>query len=160
MEIWKDIVGYESKYQISNLGRIRNAKSKKLYIIGIDSNGYYRINLYDNLGKYKTYRVHRLLGIAFIPNPNNYPCINHIDGNKLNNDLSNLEWCTYKHNIIHAVQNKLRIAPTKEKHGRSLLNIDLVNQIRNNALTLNDAKALCNISKTQYYRVKRGEGWN
>ena len=160
MEIWKDILGYESKYQISNLGRIRNVKSKKLYIIGIDSNGYYRINLYDNLGKYKTYRVHRLLGMAFIPNPNNYPCINHIDGNKLNNDLYNLEWYTYKQNIIHAVQNKLRIAPTKEKHGRALLNIDLVNQIRNNALTLNQAKALCNISKTQYYRVKRGKGWN
>lgn len=160
MEVWKDIKGYENKYQISNLGKVRNTNTKKLYITSIDTRGYYRINLYNNLGEYKTFRVHRLLGIAFIPNPNNYPCINHIDGNKANNDLSNLEWCTHQQNTIHAVQNKLRIAPSKEKHGRALLNIDLVNQIRNNALTLNQAKALCNISKTQYYRVKRGIGWN
>jgi hypothetical protein len=157
MEVWKYIKGYEGLYQISNLGQIKNNKGK-YSIIGIDNCGYYRLNLKKN-GKQKTHRVHRLLALVFIENTYNKPFINHIDGNKLNNSLDNLEWCTAKENIIHAVQNKLRIALKKENHGRAILDTEKVALIRSNQISLSYALKVYGISKTQYYRVKNGEGW-
>lgn len=115
-EVWKDIKGYEGLYQISNLGNIKSLnKVQKLYINNAKSgirkgkqlklilfnNGYYFVNLSKN-GKIHSYAVHRLVAKTFISNPNNLPIINHIDGNKLNNNINNLEWCTYSHNIQEA----------------------------------------------------------
>lgn len=103
-EIWKDIEGYEGLYQISNLGRIKslgnksNHKNEKIISISSKSfSGYWVIGLCKN-GKRKGYIVHRLVAKAFIPNPNNYPQINHKDENKLNNWVDNLEWCTQSYN--------------------------------------------------------------
>ena len=103
MEEWKDIAGYEGKYQVSNWGRIKSLNYKrsgkerilKLYN---DKYGYKVINLHKN-GKPKLYKIHRLVAITFIPNPNNYPVVNHKDENKANNYVDNLEWCTQKYNI-------------------------------------------------------------
>jgi len=160
MEIWKDIKDYENKYQISNLGKVRNIKTKKLYITSIDSRGYYRINLYDNLGKYKTFRVHRLLGVAFIPNTNNYPCINHIDGNKANNELSNLEWCTYQQNTIHAFETGLKFGYKGEKHGMCKLTNDQVLAIRaDNRLHRIIAKEY-NVDRSTIGYIKSKKLWN
>lgn len=112
-EIWKDIPEYEGLYQISNLGKVksleRKVKNKNGYRIVkekilkniINSKGYYIVILRKN-NKNDLRLVHRLIGENFIPNPNNYPCINHIDGNKQNNNIKNLEWCTYQHNIKEA----------------------------------------------------------
>lgn len=104
-EIWKDIKGYEGLYQISNLGNVksfpRNGTSKKEKIRkpNTDRYGYHYITLYKN-GKNKTFKIHRLVALAFIPNPspNNYDIINH--KNKIRNDncVSNLEWCDCKYN--------------------------------------------------------------
>lgn len=114
-EIWKDIEGYEGYYQISNLDRVTsmdrtvnrsscrgnmNIKGKLLKKM-INTSGYKAIDLCV-LGKRKAHRIHRLIATAFIPNPLNLPCVNHKDGNKLNNDISNLEWCTYSENSTHA----------------------------------------------------------
>lgn len=108
-EIWKDVKGYENLYQISNTGKIKslerykNNHSKKQLVKEkirkqiVSKTGYYTCMLNKN-GKNKLFKVHRLIAEAFIPNPNNYPIINHKDGNKLNNDISNLEWCNYSHN--------------------------------------------------------------
>ena len=108
-EIWKDIKSYEGLYQISNTGKIKSLErykdnhSKKQLVKEkirkqiISKTGYYTCMLNKN-GKIKLFKVHRLIAEAFIPNPNNYPIINHKDGNKLNNDISNLEWCNYSHN--------------------------------------------------------------
>lgn len=104
-EIWKDVKGYEGIYQVSNLGRIkslsRNTKNQYAYKEKIikqikDKRGYLIVNI-----KKRATKVHRIVAEAFIPNPNNLPQVNHIDGNKLNNNVDNLEWCTQKENIQH-----------------------------------------------------------
>ena len=106
-------------YLIYEDGTIESLLTGKTITKRIGPKGYYQINLCIN-GKCKTFMFHRLMAIAFIDNPENLPCVNHIDGNKLNNSLSNLEWVTYKENSQHAVRTGL-IHPAKGKatnHGR------------------------------------------
>lgn len=102
-EIWKDIPNYEGLYQVSNLGRIRNAKTKKIKNQRNTYKKYLQVDLFNK--NQKTYRVHRLVAETFIPNPNNLPQVNHKDGNKQNNRVDNLEWITNYDNIQHAVKN-------------------------------------------------------
>ena len=110
-EIWKDIKGFKNLYQISNLGNIKSLNAyghnkKKLLKPFIDKNGYLNIILSKNKKK-KYCLVHQLVAKAFIKNPNNYNEVNHLDGNKENNCVDNLEWCDRKHNIRHAFENNL-----------------------------------------------------
>ncbi len=113
-EIWKDIEDFEGQYQVSNLGNIRSQPNKANHFKTVhnigqynNSHGYMIVSLFKNKLQ-KSYQVHRLVAQAFIPNPNNYSQVNHIDGNKLNNCVNNLEWCTAKQNMQHAKQNGLR----------------------------------------------------
>lgn len=113
-EIFLPIKGYEGYYEIGNFGTVKSAlkivahgkvgkrfyKERVLKSYYIQNKGYKSIKLYKN-NKTKNFTIHRLIAIAFIPNPNNHPIINHIDGNPLNNKIENLEWCTYKHNSKH-----------------------------------------------------------
>lgn len=101
-EVWRDIDGYEGLYQISNLGRIKSlpkkTKQKTTFLRpGVNSVGYANVVLHKN-GEKHNYKVHRLVARAFIPNSEDLPCINHKDENKLNNNVSNLEWCSVKYN--------------------------------------------------------------
>ena len=98
MEIWKDIEGYEGLYEVSNLGNVKSLNKRKGRILKPikDHFGYLRVNLYNS--EYKIHKVHRLVAEAFIPNPNNYPIINHKDEDKTNNRVENLEWCDHKYN--------------------------------------------------------------
>lgn len=100
MEIWKDIDGFEGKYQVSSWGRVRN-KSGIIVHATLNKKGYLRVWLYKK-GKYLKPRVHRLVATAFIPNPYNLPQVNHKDGNKQNNSYTNLEWVTNRQNQEHA----------------------------------------------------------
>ncbi|MCI7634018.1 MAG: NUMOD4 motif-containing HNH endonuclease [Mollicutes bacterium] len=119
-ELWKDIKGYEGCYQVSNLGRIKsldrmtNNQYGEYFMKGrilknsiIKDKGYCRVSLNNGNGKISK-RVHRLVAEAFIPNPENKPEVNHKDGNKLNNCVSNLEWCTNKENIEHSIRTGLK----------------------------------------------------
>ena len=113
-EEWRDIVGYEGEYQVSNLGRVKslsrfifNGKgtflSQEKILNGFKTKkGYIRVELHK-----KSFAIHRLVAQAFIPNELNKPQVNHIDGDKSNNCVSNLEWCTNGENQIHAYANGL-----------------------------------------------------
>lgn len=110
-EIWKDIKGYEEIYQVSNLGNIKRMKTNKILKSlkhGKKENEYLMVVLSNN-GKEKMFYIHRLVAQTFIPNPNNLPQVNHKDGDKTNNFMENLEWCTISENQIHAIKNKLKI---------------------------------------------------
>ena len=111
-ELWKDVVGYEGLYQVSNLGRVKRIKTQHILSPAI-SYGYHRVNL-SKKGKCKMFQVHRLVAFAFIPNPENYPCINHKDEVKNNNHVENLEWCTQKYNNSYGTFPS-RIAATLSK---------------------------------------------
>jgi hypothetical protein len=91
---------------VSNDGQIRNDKTGKIKAKNKDSKGYYSESLYKD-GKAVTKKVHRLVAEAFIPNPDSKPCVNHIDGNKLNNSVDNLEWVTHSENMRHAFDTGL-----------------------------------------------------
>lgn len=134
-EIWKDISGYEGRYMISNLGRVKSFV-KTLPFIRKQSNkkgNYKEVNL-KNLDKsYSYFTVHRLVASAFIPNPENKPFINHIDCNTENNVVSNLEWCTPKENMEHCVKLNRTYKYYKRENKKihnAKLNEDLVRQIR------------------------------
>lgn len=145
-EKWADIVGLEGLYQVSSFGRIkrlpgyrkscRGSKSylkEKILRPHKDKDGYYIISL-RNRGK--TYKIHRLVAQAFIPNPNNFPQINHKDENKENNMVENLEWCTSKYNNnygSHLVRSGL-------KHRKAVIMLDLHNVVLNKFLSIKEAE--------------------
>lgn len=97
----KDIPNYENKYKISSCGKVFSVLNNKELKQSIGTTGYYRVNLNNKDGG-KTFKVHRLVAICFLENPNNHKCVNHVDGNKLNNNVNNLEWCNFSHNNKHA----------------------------------------------------------
>lgn len=101
MEIWRDIKGFEGLYQVSNQGNVRNVKRGKLLRKELTWRGYHRITL----GSKGRKMLHRIVCEAFIPNPNNLPIINHINENKTDNRVENLEWCTQSHNVKHSYLN-------------------------------------------------------
>lgn len=121
-EIWKSLKGvvkHGNNYEVSNFGRVRsvdriesyNGKTRKrkgkIIESRFDSHGYPIVLLYLN-GMSKFYKIHRLVGLVFLDNPDNLPTINHKDGNKKNNHISNLEWATYGENNKHAYDNGLK----------------------------------------------------
>lgn len=134
-EIWKDIQGYNGIYQISNLGRVKSQRfwtgsryvyKERLLSPGVSKAGYLRVTLSKDK-KSKNKNIHRLVAEAFISNPRNLSCINHIDGNKLNNNINNLEWCTQKHNMQEAFKTGLvKIPRGKYNHrARKIIQKDL-----------------------------------
>ena len=140
-EIWKPIKGYEGLYEVSNLGKVRNCrkrKSKKLFSDGILSehvNGKEGVAKYISIGLWKnnkpTYRyIHRLVAEAFVPNPENKPYVNHIDGNPKNNRSDNLEWCTHKENMQHAKELGLFKSPNIAQSIKNLEKVNELNKIR------------------------------
>lgn len=125
-EVWKDIKGYEGLYQVSNLGRVHSLDRfvprktgtvqkvhGKILKLTEDKDGYHQVSLWKR-NKVKKAKVHRLVGEAFIPNPNNLPEINHINEVKNDNRVGNLEWCTRKENINHGTRSE-QVAKTKRK---------------------------------------------
>ena len=119
MENWKDIKGYEGFYQVSDCGNVRSLErdvycqdgtfhhhvEEKILVSCVNGRGYANVNLYKN-GKRKNILIHRLVAMAFIPNPENKPMINHKDENPLNNCVDNLEWCTASYNANYGTRNE------------------------------------------------------
>lgn len=104
-EQWLDVRGFEGFYQVSNLGRVRSlprATTRGKILKGA-GRPYLGVRLTAN-GRYFSRRVHRLVAEAFVPNPDNLPVVDHIDGNKLNNRADNLRWCTHRQNTLYAME--------------------------------------------------------
>lgn len=171
-EIWKDIEGYEGLYQISNLGRIWTTKYKR-FKNPTKCKGYLQIGLSKNK-KRKMYKVHRLVAIAFVSNPNNKPYINHIDGNKSNNRADNLEWVTQSENVSHAYKTGLKTnckhtEDTKKKISESIKGKNHPMYGKTNELSPHAKKIICvttgeifgciktaaKLCKTQDYNIVR-----
>ncbi|WP_042370319.1 NUMOD4 domain-containing protein [Bacteroides neonati] len=105
-EIWKDIKGYEGLYQVSNLGRVKSLKKRgrdEIVLSQCINNKCYKMVSLSKNGKAKSMLVHRLVSYSFIQNASNYSQVNHIDGNKENNCIDNLEWCSNSYNQVHRI---------------------------------------------------------
>jgi hypothetical protein len=131
-EVWVkvDWLDWDFDIDVSNFGNIKKSSTKTIRKLNLTKQGYYHISL-SKKGKTYAKKVHRLVAQAFIPNPENKPCVNHRDGNKLNNNVSNLEWVTYSENSLHALENKLSKSKKGEEHSQSKLSESQVIQILN-----------------------------
>lgn len=132
VEEWRDVVGYEDHFQVSNKGRIFSKRTNKILALGVNKKGYSVLStrIGGRNGICKCFRVHILVAKAFIPNPLNKPVVNHKDGNKLNNEDWNLEWSTYSENTNHAYKNGLTIPLKGTEQVQSKLTEDDVRYIR------------------------------
>ena len=173
-ETWKDIKGYEGLYQVSDSGRVRSVdrvekcgtfvRKRKGIILKeiINRGGYCQVNLTkDGVGHTK--EIHRIVATAFIPNPLGLPQVNHIDCDKTNNSIDNLEWVTVDENTAHAILHNLK--PHGDKHKSSKLNQVQVNWIRDNYISLDKfygAKAMSErfgVSLSTIYRIISNVSW-
>lgn len=123
-EIWRDVVGYEDTHQVSNLGRVRvkervinTSTGKRKYkskLLSVQTSGGYKFVILVVNNNRKTAYIHRLIAEAFIPNPDNLPCVNHKDEDKNNNSVDNLEWCTVAYNNTYGTRLE-RVSKTRSK---------------------------------------------
>ena len=172
-EVWADVDGYEGTYQISNLGNVKSLdrvttrkNGRKLTIKGQllrqqkNHRGYLRVKLKLN-GKERAFSAHRLVAQAFLPNLENKPQVNHLNGIKYDNNVCNLEWCTQAENIEHAFANGLMAVG--ERHGNSRLTLEQVIfikqllELRENSIT--DIAKRFMVGVSTIHDIKSGRQW-
>lgn len=161
MESWKDIKGYEGKYQVSNHGNVKNIQKNRYLTPSPEKKGYLRVNLWKD-GGYKTKKVHRLVCEAFLENINNKPQVNHIDGIKSNNRLTNLEWVTNLENSKHKVKLNLTHKPRGIKNGRCTITEDIAKSILSdikNDINTYEITIKYNVSKNIVTNIKYKKAW-
>lgn len=144
MERWKPVIGYEGIYEVSNYGNVRNVTSGHVLLQTNTTTGYRKVELYKN-GR-KNLRVHRLVASAFINNTYGKPYINHKNGNKTDNRVENLEWCTQKENVNHAIRTGLKRTVVKNTD-------DVIDLYVNKKYTVKRIAKLYNVSITPIKRI-------
>ena len=158
MENWKDILGYEGIYQVSDHGNIKKLPN---YIMSKQKTlkGYLSIRL-NKQGIGKGFKIHRLVAIAFIPNSENKPQVNHINGNKTDNRVENLEWCTGSENIIHAVINNLKAKGEQIKSSKmSTVNILEIKNLLKGNFPCSEISERFNVSRGAISQIKNKTTW-
>lgn len=163
-EIWKDVEGFERLYQVSNLGNVKSlanskTKSEKILKYSLGRRGYCQVVLSKSNNKYYM-RVHRLVAQAFIPNPENKPEVNHINGIRNDNRVENLEWCTQSENQIHAYRIGLQLSG--ENIGTSKLknaDIPIIRQMLTEGITQIEIAEKYNVAQSQISLIKLGKNW-
>jgi hypothetical protein len=170
-EIWKDVYGFEGLYRVSSHGRIfcysktwlsgrwvtRLVKDQELKYY-TDRRGYIVVNLRKE-NKQRQYKVHRLVAIAFVPNPSNKPQVNHDDTDKKNNHYTNLIWATPGENMQHAHDNGLMNLPIGEKHKMSKLKEDDVMAIIASDGDINEMAEQFGVCRATIQKIKGGQTW-
>lgn len=152
IEEWRAVVGYEGLYEVSNMGKVKRLKVLKPDIVF----GYERVTLCVN-NKPKHYYLHCLVAKAFISNPENKLFVNHIDNNRKNNTVSNLEWVTQIENINHCIKQG-RHAKGEIQGSSNLKNSDIY-YIRNSGLPTKELASKYNQSEVNINRIKRYASW-
>lgn len=160
MEQWKIVQGFEN-YLVSTLGNVKTINGRFKKVVYDNKNSYGYVELWKN-NKGKKFRIHRLVAETFIPNYDNKEQVNHIDGDKTNNCVSNLEWVTPKENIRHAIDNNLSSIKYGSSNLASKLNEEDVKFIRENAKVNISVKELAkryNVSTTNIYNILNNKKW-
>ena len=160
MEQWKDVKGFEN-YLVSSLGNVKTINGKLKKVVYDSKNDYGYVELWKN-NKGKKFRIHRLVAETFIPNTLGKEQVNHIDGDKKNNCISNLEWVTPKENIRHAIENDLSSIKYGSKNLASKLKEEDVKYIRENAginKSVKELSEIYNVSKTTIYNIINYKKW-
>lgn len=170
-EIYKDIVDYEGLYQISNLGNVRSLdkeinlpkgkyikKGRRISTTRIGN--YITFCGYKNGGQKNLY-VHREIARAFINNPDNLPAVNHLDGNKKNNSISNLEWCSYMRNIRHAYETGLMNKSKGENHCHAKLKAEDISKIKELVMdnTFQKVADMYGVTRQAIWLIYKGKNW-
>lgn len=140
-------------YFIDKQGEITNIKRNVKLLHSINDEGYHKVTLYKNSSR-KTFSVHRLVACTFIDNPNNYKIVNHIDGNKSNNSVSNLEWCTSSHNRNHAINSGL----ANHEHCKKKLKIVELSKEFDSILECSDFLISSNFTQSNRIHVAKSVG--
>lgn len=167
-DIFRDVIidGKKTRYIVDIMSNIYNKKTGKKLVPILSSGGYYRVQLTTKKYHAKSYSVHRITAIAFIPNPENKPDVNHKDGKKYHNYATNLEWVTKSENIIHAYNNNLKIKPKGEINPKAKLSYDDVEKIwkiitdKNNDLSFKEIGDLFHVSKSTISHIYNGDTWS
>lgn len=164
-EIFKDIIGHEGRYQISNHGNVKSFIKKfsgKLMIPKIDKDGYHEVGIRDTDNKRKYIRVHRLVTMVFVSNPNNLSFVNHKDSIRDNNYYKNLEWCTQQYNNQHAFTDGNQ-DNSCENHPQTKLTNNEVKEIYRTAIIGNHTEPqlmkMFNISRGVINGIRLKKSW-
>ena len=163
-ERWKDIEGYEGIYKVSNFGNVYSfISNKNLSVQPTANNGYPMVDLFKDKQS-KMMLVHRLVATAFIPNPKQKPQVNHIDHDRANNDVSNLEWCTPSENIKHCFNNGRHPGSGlkgTQMHTAKLneLQVRIIKKSSKEELTGVYLAKTFGVSHTVIYKIRRKEIW-
>lgn len=156
---WKSIEELNNKYSVSDCGSVKNNSTNKILKQTKSKTGYHTICFNLN-GKYLCKKVHRLVAIYFVDNPENKPFVNHIDCNKSNNDFKNLEWVTCQENMDHAKVNNLM--KSGEDNKSSKLSLDKINEIKNlylKGLSYREIAKLYCVHYTTIGKIIKGKSW-
>lgn len=173
IEVWKAVEGYENLYQVSNLGNVKSLDREVTYSSGVvtlhkgktlkqdTARGYKRVTLSEN-GKTKRFQVHRLVAMHFVENPEDKPHVNHLDGNKANNVVDNLEWCTASENEQHSfkVLGKKALRGDRKKTNKlKEKDISEIRKMYNDGYLQREIAVIFNVSRRHISDVVNYKRW-
>lgn len=169
-EIWVNIAGAEGRYQVSHLGNVKSTTNvnsigkvmqdhPKIIKQHKNTKGYLYVNMVIN-GISCMKPIHRLIAETFLPNPLKLNCVNHINCNKLDNRICNLEWCTLEYNTSHAHKNGKFPNPTGIKNGGAKITEEIALFIFNSKKSAKDLAKELNINRSRVYDVRSGQLWS